>query len=153
MKRLIYFFVSSLLMLILACSEDNVTKSTESELSFSYKQITGCNESTNQLAKSSYQDSCFTYSFNDKLKIDFCVYGNCCPDSQRFVVDYSIESDTIFVEVADTAENLCYCICSYAIHIEITGLERNRYLFYCNFPSEDSAHYGNLYYREYVYKK
>lgn len=105
-------------------------------------QIPGCNNSS--LPKTALNDSCFAYSFNDTLNIDFCVIGNCCPDSNRFVIDYEIKSDTIFVSVADTAANLCRCICSYTIHLRLDDLPKERYLFYCN--------YENFKYREYVSK-
>jgi len=148
-------FIFSLALLVFifflfTCSEDDTITNAENNISFSYKQVSGCNGNVNQLAKSSYTDSCFAYTFNDKLTVDFCVYGNCCPDSQRFVADYRINSDTIFVEVVDTAKSLCYCLCNYTVHIELSGLQNDKYLFYCNFPTKDSVHYGELYYREYV---
>ncbi len=142
-----YIITLSLILFIFSC--ETITQSPSEKLTFSSHQISSCNGSNN-LNKVLQYDSCFTYSFNnDKLKIDFCVYGNCCPDSQRFVTDYSIKSDTIFVEVADTAENLCRCICNYTIHIEFTGLPENKYLFFCNSPLTNSE----FNYREIIIKK
>ncbi|NOX67240.1 MAG: hypothetical protein GXO85_15945 [Chlorobi bacterium] len=149
-------FISSLAILaflffLFTCSEDNLITSSKDSIVLSYQQVPGCNGNISKLTKSSFDDSCFTYTFNDKLIIDFCVYGNCCPDSQRFVADYTIKSDTIFVEVSDTADNDCYCLCNYTVHIELSGLQKDEYLFYCNFP-QDSSNYGNLKYREFVYR-
>ena len=126
-----------------SCSEDSPIKTTNEDIVFTANQIPGCNGSFT-LDKVSVSGSCFSYTFDDTLKIDFCVPGNCCPDSDRFVTNYDIKSDTLFVTVADTAENLCYCICNYVIHIEVTGLPNERYVFRCD--------YENLEYNEVVSK-
>ena len=115
----------------LSCSKDSPTRSLEKEASFVSYQIGGCNH--NSLGKASFDDSCFVYSFDDTLKIDFCVVGNCCPDSNRFVADYKIKSDTLFVTVTDTSANLCHCNCNYTFHLEFSGLENDKYLFYCKY--------------------
>lgn len=115
----------------LSCSEDSLTKSSSQEVKFVSYQVGGCNH--NSLGKTADNDSCFAYSFTDTLKIDFCVLGNCCPDTNRFVTNYEINSDTLVVSVSDTAANLCHCICNYTIRLEIAGLENDRYLFYCNY--------------------
>ena len=145
MKRIIkfsfnFFLLISFIIYFISCSDDAPTKTTE-EINFIAYQIPGCNSSW-VLGKVSFVDSCFMYSFNDTLKVDFCVPGNCCPDSNRFVTNYSINSDTIYVTVADTAANLCYCICNYIIHLEISGLPNDKYLFYCK--------YDDLEYKEIV---
>lgn len=148
MKRVKYFFFAlSILFLLFTCSDEAVTEITEGEIIFSAKQVGGCN-SARGLAKTSPFDSCFTYSFDETLKIDFCVFGNCCPDSQRFTTNYTLSADTIFVEVADTAAHLCRCICNYTIRVELSGLQKDSYLFYCNYPIQDST----LKYREFVHK-
>ncbi len=117
----------------LSCSEDSPIETT-GEIEFISYQIPGCNSSSS-LEKALLDDYCFTYSFKDTLKIDFCVVGNCCPDSNRFVTNYAINSDTLFVTVKDTAEHLCNCICRYVIHLELFGLPEDQYLFYCNYDS------------------
>ena len=88
------------------------------------------------------------YNFKDTLIIEFCVGGNCCPDSFRFASEINIISDTIFVSVVDTADNLCYCDCLYKMHLEINGLSENEYLFYCDFES----HTETFKYREQISK-
>lgn len=143
-----FFFAFSLLLFILSCSDESVIEITEGEVFFTSMQVGGCN-STLGLAKTSPFDSCFTYSFDETLKIDFCVFGNCCPDSQRFATNYTLSADTIFVEVIDTAVNGCKCICNYTIHVELSGLQKDSYLFYCNYPIADST---RLKYREFVHK-
>jgi hypothetical protein len=126
LKLILLFSFSLVIFSFYSCSENNVTETENTQITF----------------------SCFAYSFNDALKIDFCVVGNCCPDSQRFISDYNISSDTIFVSVADTAANLCYCICNYTIHVELLGLTKDKYLFVCDYPSD----YANLNYLERVSK-
>jgi hypothetical protein len=90
-------------------------------------QLGGCARGT--LEKISDTDSCFTYIFGDILTVDFCVTANCCPDTDRFQLDYSIKGTTIQVTVADTAENLCRCICPYLIHTEFSDLSKDSYHF------------------------
>ncbi len=132
---------------VVSCSNSNPTKVQEKQLEFSAQQVPGC-FSDSSLAKVLSNDSCFDYTFRDTLKIDFCVSGNCCPDSQRFVSDVKVKSDTIFVSVTDTARNLCYCKCKYKIHLEINGLSENQYLFYCDYPGrydfQDSLRYREI---------
>jgi hypothetical protein len=125
-----FIFLFSFIFYLISCSDDAPTKTTQ-EINFVSYQVPGCNP-TSSLIKDSFIDSCFQYSFTDTLKVEFCVPGNCCPDSNRFVTNYSISSDTIFVTVTDTAAHLCHCICNYIIHLEISGLSNNEYLFYCN---------------------
>jgi hypothetical protein len=122
---------------IFSCSDDSPTNTAEEKSGFVSYQIPGCNF-VFSFGKASSQDSCFSYSFHDTLKIAFCVVGNCCPDSDRFVTNYNINSDTLSVSVLDTAANLCDCIYPYTIQVEISGLLNDRYLFYCNY--EDMAY-------------
>ena len=131
--KLVIYFALLFSVFMLSCSNSDITKPVN-ETEFSAQQIPGCNKPTS-LAKINYLDSCFAYTFNDTLKVEFCVAGNCCPDSNRFVTDYSISNDTIFVAVSDTAKNLCHCTCSYIIHLELTNLYEKQYLFYCDYDS------------------
>ena len=131
---------------MLSCSDKNVTETVDADVVFSSNQISGCNSSG--LLKTTNEDSCFSYSFHDTLKIDFCVLGNCCPNSQRFESDYQIDSDTIFISVVDTASDLCDCICNYTMHAELSGLTKEKYLFVSDF----SSRYATLNYRESISK-
>ena len=119
-----------LLIYTFSCSGEGTTESLGKEVQFVAYQVGNCNH--NSLGKISANDSCFAYSFGETLKVDLCVSGNCCPDSNRFVTDYKISSDTLFVTVSDTAARLCRCMCNYTIHMEISGLQNNEYVFYCN---------------------
>jgi hypothetical protein len=111
-------------------------------------QIRGCQTA---LAKNlAANDSCFSYHFERTLRLDFCLSGNCCPDSNRFRLSYKIRSDTIFVAVADTAAQLCRCICIYMIHAEFDDLPMDHYLFYCTREDYSSQ---LVHYREHVYRK
>jgi len=139
-------FAFLLVLYILSCSENSPTENPEKQVEFSSYQISGCNNGG--LLKVDASDSCFFYSFNDTLKIDFCLWGNCCPDSQRFKTDYKISSDTIFIAVQDTAISECFCNCGYIIHVEFSGLPEDKYLFYFNYPGV--FHGDSLKYREFI---
>ncbi|MBM4168114.1 MAG: hypothetical protein FJ215_03005 [Ignavibacteria bacterium] len=91
-------------------------------------QIKGCRQ---QLGKRGEGDSCFAYVFRESLVVDFCVTGNCCPDTNRFIITPSIALDTIEVTVVDTAQNLCRCVCPYLLHVEIHNLRGNSYFLRC----------------------
>jgi len=121
-----------LFMLASTCSE-SVTAIDENVQALLY-QVPECGGSG--LAKDALIDSCFSYQFDTDLAVDFCVRANCCPDSNRFDLDYLISSDTIYVAVADTAARLCRCVCNYVIHAEFTNLMRDRYIFYCSYDPE-----------------
>jgi hypothetical protein len=79
----------------------------------------------------SSSDSLFSYSFTQSLVVDFSAHGNCCPDSNRFMVGHEIRNDTILIAVSDTARNLCRCICFYMIHVQVTDLPLDRYVIRC----------------------
>ncbi len=134
------FIIFIIVLYILSCSE--TTEPQKADVNFVAYQIPGCNK--NALSKTANPDSCFNYSFDKTLKIDFCVTGNCCPDKNRFASSYKIKSDTIFVTVKDIEENNCRCMCNYTIHLELKNLENDNYVFYCD--------YNNLTYRELVKK-
>jgi hypothetical protein len=86
-------------------------------------------------------DSSFVYSFTDSLVIDFSVPANCCPDSDRFDVIYNLlNEDTLVVSVADTAQNLCYCNCSYMIHAVFQELPDNHYVVRCRLNNYKGTH-------------
>ncbi len=94
-------------------------------------EVPGCRPSYPGKALMSV-DSCFSYQFHDQLIVDFCVSANCCPDSNRFSIDHMIRADTITVTIADTAANLCRCMCRHWIHAEFHGLESDDYTFVVN---------------------
>jgi hypothetical protein len=120
------FLCIGVLVGILSCSD----QPTEPEhVKAQLYQISGC--SGLGLTKAAVDDSCFSYKFAQDLVVDFCVSANCCPDSLRFQFTHDIRHDTILVAVADTAANLCRCICNYVIHAEFTDLPRDRYVFCC----------------------
>jgi hypothetical protein len=76
-------------------------------------------------------DSNFTYTFKQNLILDFSAAGNCCPDSNRFVVSQEIRNDTVLVTIIDTARNLCRCMCSYMIHAQWNNLPLDSYIVRC----------------------
>ncbi len=147
MLKTILSTIFLLILLNINCTENTLkSNSSDKEIESKSFQIPGCIGSG--LNKTTEEDSCFAYNFTDTLNMEFCVIGNCCPDSLRFVSDINIKSDTIYVSVTDTAENLCDCMCKYKIRLEINGLSEEKYLFYCDFP----IYYDTLEYREYVFR-
>jgi len=145
MLKLLFLFLFAIITF--SCSVDTLkSKSDAQNIDLNSYQIAGCTGSG--LLKVVSEDSCFTYLFQDTLELEFCVVGNCCPDSLRFISTINVNFDTIFASVVDTAANLCDCVCIYKVHLEISGLSEERYLFYCDFP----IYYDTLEYREYVYK-
>lgn len=94
-------------------------------------------------------DTCFNYKFGKELEINFCVVGNCCPDSNRFKFSHRIYADTINISLADTAQNLCRCICNYLIESKIQSLPLNKYIVKVeqNFESEKKLLYTKIVYR------
>jgi hypothetical protein len=126
---------------ILSCSNQPTdSEKQQTEVQAVLRQISGCGG--HELAKAAVGDSCFSYQFTQNLTADFCVWANCCPDSQRFELAHEIRNDTIFVAVADTAAHLCRCICKYAIHAEFTNLPRDRYVFWCHY--DDAMVYNEV---------
>lgn len=119
--------------MLISCKDSSVS----SESNVRLYQLPGCQTFINQ--KSGYQksidasiiDSCFYYNFEEKLTIDFCVNGNCCPDENRFLITNNIFKDTITVTVTDTAANLCRCMCNYIIHGEFELLSYDSYTVKC----------------------
>lgn len=142
MKKPVLLILSALL---LATCTDKSSDPGSLEPGASLRQIKGC-FSLPSLAGFAYTDSCFSCQFGDTLSIEFCLSGNCCPDSNRFALAYQVRSDTILVAAADTAEHLCRCICNYHIRAEFTNLRLNHYLFVCT-RSDDGA---KVYYAETV---
>jgi hypothetical protein len=128
--------VASFALLIEACDRTTAPDSTRV---VSY-QIPGC---TGQGEKRSAGDSCFSYQFHDALVVDFCASGNCCPDSDRFSIQHTVENNTITVTIADTAAHLCRCNCVYVLHVELHDLHRDSYLLVCR--REDYAGHEVLY--------
>lgn len=98
-------------------------------------QLDGCQRGN--LSKRSEEDSCFVWSFKGHdLTVNFCVTANCCPDSDRFMLDYNIEDNLIQVTVIDTAGNLCRCICPYLIHTEFTELPLDEYIYKVDYNNQ-----------------
>lgn len=114
-----------LLLFFIGCIE----KSTETETFINIYQFGKCN--SYYFAKVSSDSLCFKYRFENSLIIDFCVNGNCCPDSNRFVFNYKIKENQIDIFVDDIAPNLCKCICNYTIHADILGLSNTKYFVKC----------------------
>ena len=83
------------------------------------------------LLKTMAKDSLFTYTFTDRLVIDFSLSGNCCPDSNRYSVSSVAGTDTIVIAVVDTAEHLCRCMCQYIIRSEFLNLPNDHYVVKC----------------------
>ncbi len=150
MKKTFVFLFITVLFTVFQCTQVETFPPSDKDVTATAYQIPGClSGGLNKLQTDSLTSGCFTYSFADTLSLNFCVYGNCCPDSNRFVTDVKLKNDTIFVAVSDTAREGCYCFCQYEIHLDITGLHGNEYLFYCDYKPSASG-IDTLKYREAV---
>lgn len=118
--------ITLLFIIFVSCEESSVIFDSKIKI----YQIPGCQPAISKFSNSLI-DSCFNYTFFDKLKIDFCVSGNCCPDENRFLINYKIYKDTITITLTDTAANLCRCICNYIIHGEFESLPYDGYIIKC----------------------
>jgi len=125
------------LLYILSCQKLTDPFENKSE-SFNYRayQIPGCAGPASLFRNSISEDKCFSYSFEDTLKIDLCVPANCCPDSNRFTYATDINNHVISFAVVDTAANLCRCMCTYRIHADFIGLTYQEYVFICIYKNE-----------------
>ena len=133
-----------ILVFVIFTSCGQLTSVKEKEPNFQAHQIPGCIQ---DLPKNSLAfTSCFTYSFEDTLKVDLCLSSNCCPASGRFAYSYLLSEDTITLTVVDIAAHLCRCICNYRVHSDISGLEQDKYIFEC-------IYYDSVYYRQIVVRK
>ena len=121
-----------LLFLFISCQKsiDPFENGSESYDLNAY-QIPGCAGPASFFRNDSTENGCFSYSFEDTLKMELCVSANCCPDSHRFTYHSKIKSNIISFTVVDTAANLCRCICDYRIHADYIGLTGNTYQFNC----------------------
>ncbi len=126
--QLYSLFVLLLTVLVFGCAEKSTGPATTTSAVF---EVPGCRPSSPGNALTSV-DSCFSYEFQDQLSVDFCVSANCCPDSNRFLIDHGINADTITVTIADTAARLCRCNCRHWIHAQIHGLTADEYTFIVN---------------------
>ncbi len=131
--KLSLFFI---LCVISSCTDKSTNLNQINLPSFSFK-TSKCISGT--IAKESrVQSDSFSYSFSQYLTLNFSVPGNCCPDSNRFMVSNEIRSDTIFITVTDTAQNLCRCSCVYMIHTQLTDLQKDSYTVRCRLGKEDN---------------
>ena len=136
--------VFTMLVFVIFTSCGQLTSVKEEEPNFQAHQIPGC---IPDLARNSPAfDPCFSYLFEDTLKVDLCLSSNCCPDSNRFAYSYLLSEDTIKLTIVDIAAHLCRCICNYRVHSDISGLEQDKYIFEC-------IYYDSVYYRQIVVRK
>lgn len=132
--KIIYVFLSFIFFLFFSCSEKG-TNPEEGMIGFSFYSGK-CGQDLQK--KSGIQDSSFEYTFLDNLLIDLAVPGNCCPDSNRFIVSQNILNDTINISVEDTASNQCRCICNYHIYVQFNDLPENHYVVLCTLIGADN---------------
>ncbi len=134
------FILFTLLLAILwSCKQDNIPLTAKAgQPHFSAVQAAGCYHGP--LADKTSSETCFDYSFKDTLKVIFCLPANCCPDSNRFDFTLGLSNDTINLAIQDTAADLCDCICTYRIFANVSGLNKEHYLFNCFY--RDSLYYS-----------
>jgi hypothetical protein len=144
---LIVIILAWITITLMNCSHQSTNPENRQAQGVIY-QVRGCqSELSKNLASS---DSCFSYQFEKTLHLEFCLTGNCCPDSNRFWLSNKLRNDTIFVVAADTAAQLCRCICIYKIHAEFDELPLDHYVFYCMREDYSSQ---LVHYREHVYRQ
>lgn len=85
--------------------------------------------------KKSYPDSSFSYTFGDKLIVDFLVNADCLLFAPGLIMDYEISRDTIFVTVIEANPGFTDCLCPYMMHAEFNNLPGYRYFFICEFQN------------------
>ena len=120
----IFLIVSLLIALLIVNCKDEILYT---EPTANIWQVSKCNGQG--LKKSS--EECFEYIFTNSLEIKFCVSGNCCPDSARFVSNYKIDGEIITIFVKDIAPNLCKCYCTYTIQASFSNLLLDSYKAFC----------------------
>jgi hypothetical protein len=141
-RNLTSLLVTSLALLSLSCLE-STNPGTPDLLAY---QVPGCGGGVGKVSA----DSCFSYRFRRALAVDFCASGNCCPDSNRFLIEAEVAHDTIFVTIADTAGQLCRCNCSYLLHVELYDLPLSSYVFVCRREDYSSRY---ILYCERIYRE
>ena len=139
-KYCVYVISLCVLLVGYSCIDDPLT----SENGVTFQQIPGCQN--NILNKLTSGDLCFSYTFRQELDLQFCVSGNCCPDSNRYVLASKFAFDTLEIAVKDTAANLCKCICKYFIKARFEDLTKDRYIVKC--VQEESIDKKVLYLQE-----
>ena len=130
MKEGLIFLLLCASGLFLSTCSDNSSNLSDKQPSDSVVQIPGC--SSHGLIRLSSSDTSFAWTFTDRLVIDFCLTGDCTPDSIRFATSHSISSDTIYVVSVDTATYNQKCICVFIIHGEFENLPLDYYVVICS---------------------
>ena len=138
MKILIAISAAFAILFGLAACQESTTSADDGKgnVSTTFYQVPGCMTRSNSLAEDALRDSCFSYSWDDQLEVEICLSANCCPDVGRFDFSQVISDDMISVTVADTAEQLCDCICLYNLHFEFADLPESVYQFRCYYHGE-----------------
>ena len=135
--NIIKIFLIIGLCILVSCKQKSTEVNQPGNPSFS-SEASHCVSLSLGKTNSDLSDSIITYSFSNDLILDFSANGNCCPDSNRFVINHEIRSDTILITVIDTARNLCRCTCLYMIHTEISSLPMDRYFVRCRLGNGQS---------------
>jgi hypothetical protein len=146
--RIVQLFITVYIMLLFLSCKEKSTNPQNTEIVFS---ANSSNCALHGLGKASALDSIFTYSFSSDLLIDFSVWSNCCPDSNRFIINQFSSADTLHVVVTDTARHLCYCICPYIIHAEFQNLPADHYIVRC--VLQTPAGIPELFHLVHIYRK
>ncbi len=129
MKKGVLVSIIGLLVLAFEACSNKSSSPIEIQPGGSVRQVPGC--VSHGLSKSSATDSSFNYEFNDILVMNFLLPDNCTSDSIRFAVSQRISNDTIYVTAVDTATVNARCPCTYLVHAELEGLQRDGYFILC----------------------
>ena len=138
MKSTRFIIIILCLVFSFSCKDKSTGPNTGAEVLFSGSSSKCL---SNGLAKVASVDSLF-YSFIDSLVIDYLIAGNCCPDSNRFVLGYGINQDTLAIQIADTAQSVCKCVCSYNTHFVFSNLTNDHYFLKLIYSYRDYLQVG-----------
>jgi hypothetical protein len=118
---------------VLGTAQDTPTAEEEPRALFAYSsgkciKERGVEPPTDEREPFRAPESVLTWRFEDVLELEFQVWGNCCPDSERFVVTGDLQGDTLAITVVDTAASLCRCVCPYTVTTTCDDTTRHRYV-------------------------
>ena len=144
MKKLIFFFVPLLLIILTQCGEETDTKPTDLMITYLKTNLGGCNNQDSEnikRASDDYADSVGIDIINeDTLKVFVGLNYICCAP---FFSETEIVNDTIIMTISDTCSSSCYCrcYCYYTWDFLFTDFEEKEYSYkiILNNPREEES--------------
>ena len=122
MKIFNTILLGAILLYCSSCKEKSTAPETTADIVFSGYSTTCLSHGISKVSVDS-----LVYSFTDSLVIDYLIEANCCPNSNRFILGYGINLDTLTIQIADTGRSECNCVCSYNTHFVFSNLSDDHY--------------------------